>query len=65
MEQQEKCKWCYMFMAFIATLVVAVLVTLFSGNPSRRAEDSKNQLNGSSVTGSYTQFGGTAVRFIN
>jgi hypothetical protein len=54
-----------MFMAFIATLVVAVLVTLFSGNPSRRAEDSKNQLNGSSVTGSYTQFGGTAVRFIN
>lgn len=54
-----------MFLAVIATLTVAALATLASTGKAGQTESRANQENGQVVTGRYTQYNETTMRFIN
>lgn len=59
-------KWNYMFLAVIATLAVAALATLINTHYMGEAESkAKSNENGQVVTGRYTQYNETTMRFIN
>ena len=64
--QFKKGKWNYMFLAAVATVAVAALATFFS--TTTVSDDLNSQSNRSSdqtVSGRYTQYNGSAVRFVN
>ena len=65
--QLKKGRWNYMFLAAIGSLAVAALTTLFTirteaSNTNNHASHNADQ---QVVTGRYTQYNGTTLRFIN
>ncbi len=60
----KKGKWNYMFLAAIAAITLAALVTMFSN--ANRA-DSKERANQEEqyLTGSYSIYNESTIRFIN
>ena len=64
--QLKKGKWNYMFLAALASVVVAAMATFFSTNTT--SEDMNNQAKHNSeqtISGRYTQYNGSSVRFVN
>lgn len=64
--QLKKGRWNYMFLAAVASMAVAAMATFFSTNTT--SESMNNQANHNSdqvITGRYTQFNGSTVRFVN
>jgi hypothetical protein len=61
----KKGRLSYMFLAALATLVIAVVAALFSSHPtdeiSSRAEHENEQV----YTGRYVHYNETVTRFIN
>lgn len=62
----KKGNWNYMFLAAVTSLAVAALATLFSArteseNQNRASHQNSEQV----VTGRYTQYNETTLRFIN
>lgn len=58
-------KWNYMFLTVIAVLAVAAMATLISTRTISQAESKANNENGQVITGRYTQYNETTMRFIN
>ena len=59
-------KWNYMFLTVIAVLAVAAMATLISTRTISQAESkANNNENEQVITGRYTQYNETTMRFIN
>ena len=63
--QFKKGRWNYMFMAAIASIAVAALATLFTTRSTGTTQSRANHDNEQVVSGKYTQYNESTVRFIN
>lgn len=61
----RKGKWSYMFLAAVATLAVAALATLANTRTASESQSNAVHENGQATYGSYTNYNGASMRFIN
>ena len=61
----KKGKLCYMFLAALASVVIAVVATLFSNHPVDETDSRAEHENGQVYTGRYVQYNETTTRFVN
>lgn len=61
----KKSKWSYMFLAALATLAVATMATFASTRTAGQAQSKANHESEQVITGRYTQYNETTMRFIN
>lgn len=61
----RKSDWNYMFLAVVATLAVAALVTLASTRNDAQSQSRAKQDNGQVITGRNQQNYETTMRFVN
>jgi hypothetical protein len=64
-ELLKKGNWSYMFLAALATLAIAALATLFTSRSTGDIQNRANHENEQVITGRYTQFNESSVRFVN
>ena len=61
----RKGRWTYMFLAALATLAVAALVTLANTRNQSEAPSKANYEQGQASSGGYTRYNGTTMQFVN